>query len=130
AADGGSAALSSEKREQLLKAELERCLPRGDEKAIGAGLDHAVKLGLLYLEERRLEDADTLFQRLATELPVKRYRFLGRLGRAIVCAHRDQTGESNRRFREVFVWRQLPPERKLAWLADPADGLDALTPRL
>jgi serine/threonine protein kinase len=65
------------------------------------GLEHSVELGLYYIKEKRLSEADGFFQELATpNNKIPTYRHLGRLGHAIVLAFKDESGASNKEFAE------------------------------
>nr|AIT69732.1 serine/threonine protein kinase [uncultured bacterium] len=82
-------------RERELKARMESRAAKPDEV-----FDAAVELGLLLVRERRLDDADKLFEDLRQERPVgakgrpPRSRLVGQLGQAVVLAHRDRAKES------------------------------------
>jgi serine/threonine-protein kinase len=91
---------SKEKEKQLQKLVKENYKPHGplDLKLL-SGLNAAVDLGLLYLEERQIDQADAFFKELCTGgekgCPG---RLLSSLGRAMVLAFRDDPAESNRLF--------------------------------
>src|SRR5262249_50552381 len=59
-------------------------------------------LGVFYLDENRLDDAEKLFRRLDKFERPPSYHVLGHFGLAIVQALRDQPQESNRLFVESF----------------------------
>ncbi len=67
-----------------------------------------LELGLLYVRERRLDDADARFKELEAERHMNTPQLLakahlaGRLGQAIVLAYRDKATESNRAFEEAL----------------------------
>jgi serine/threonine-protein kinase len=89
-------------REQLLVAAVKRftnsrngSLPRGH-------LKDALDLGLLYLDQWRLDDADRFFTELVELQRTKPLTSIGRLGHAIVLAFRDQAVESTAQFQELF----------------------------
>ena len=67
-------------------------------------LDASVELGLLYVRERRLDDADRLFADLQQQrasrpggkaLAISPAMLAGRFGQAVVLAHRDEAKQSN-----------------------------------
>jgi hypothetical protein len=90
---------SRKDRERLLRAEWERYKnPGDDEERIRWGLRHAVELALVYLEDRRLEEAQQLFREMDTPSRVAAYRAFGELGQAIVLAFQDRTIDSNKLF--------------------------------
>ena len=68
------------------------------------GLQHSSELGLYYLEERRLDDADQLFLELRKQdrKAVPAYHFFGRLGHAAVLAFKDDYKASNAEFVKVL----------------------------
>jgi eukaryotic-like serine/threonine-protein kinase len=101
--DGGAArALFSAqaKENDLLKQVKENYRPGGplDLKVL-TGLNAAVDLGLQYLNENRLDEADAFFKSLCppTEKPCHG-RLLSQLGKATVLALRDEPAESNKQF--------------------------------
>jgi serine/threonine-protein kinase len=62
------------------------------------GVEFALELGLLYLEQWRLDEADRFFSGLIDNKP---YRTLGRIGKAIVLAFQNQPEASNKLFLEL-----------------------------
>jgi hypothetical protein len=66
-------------------------------------MQHCVELSLFYLDRWRLDDAEKLFTKLeAAGSKTRAFGSLGRLGRAIVLALREEPIESNRIFMESF----------------------------
>jgi serine/threonine-protein kinase len=68
-----------------------------------------VKLGLFYLEDRRLDDAERFFKKdLEEKYPEGELHLLGRLGQAMVLAFRDEAQESVKLFKAVYweVWTE------------------------
>jgi serine/threonine-protein kinase len=91
------------RREKALREAAEEYLSSpGSVKNVAVGYGLCLDLGLLYLGADRLDDADRLFTRLDKIHNPQMYHLLGRLGRGIVLALRDQAAESNRRFSEVL----------------------------
>ncbi|HBI46735.1 MAG TPA: hypothetical protein DDY78_28360 [Planctomycetales bacterium] len=80
----------------------------GRNVSVGMGL--CLDLGVLYLEQHRLDDAEKLFDRLAKVPDVPMYRTLGRLGGAIVLALRDKAPESNKAFQDIIASDSLLAE--------------------
>ncbi len=90
------------------------------------GINHASKLGLYFVREHRLEDADTLFAKLRnTDRKQPAYQFLGRLGQAMVLAFKNEPAASNQAFllliKDIEKWdsrvpsgflKKLPPVGK------------------
>jgi serine/threonine-protein kinase len=65
--------------------------------------DAAVQLGLLYLDQRRLTEAEAFFKELH-DTPPSEHRFYGawsRIGQAVVLAFQDKADESNKVFVEL-----------------------------
>jgi len=115
ATDKGSpdrdAFLSAQKQEQALRSVAEPYLSK--EKAPGGqmtGFALLMELGLFYLQQDRLDDAQELFKKLDDMRQPESYHILGRAGQGIVLALRDQASESNRVFRDVFTKERFPPE--------------------
>jgi hypothetical protein len=113
---------NKEREETLLREWKLYANPETDKDA-WLGLSIATKLGLHYLKDRRLADAERFFGEL--NHPDQRkmmYRQLGKLGQAVVLARQDRPAESNKAFREVLfrnknVWRPVwalndPPLRE------------------
>src|SRR5207248_1295856 len=76
------------------------------------GLRHALELGLFYLEERRLDEAERFFAGLIdnpSHVPV--YSTLGRVGRALVLAFQDRAVESNQLFLQLASAKLQENER-------------------
>jgi hypothetical protein len=100
--------------EQALRERAELYLAELDQKKmpenVAAGLGLFLDLGLLYLEEHRLDDADKLFSRLDRESNPRPYYFLGHLGRGIVLALRNKERQSNKLFADVFQGSAQPPK--------------------
>jgi hypothetical protein len=73
----------------------------------------SIELGLLYVKEGRLDEADARFTRLAGDkldgiLSSLAAGLAGRLGHAIVLAHQNSAEKSNKAFVEALTVGQLP----------------------
>ena len=79
---------------------------------MSVGLSLCLDLGMLYLEQHRLDDADKFFVRLGGIKGVRQYQLLGRLGQAMVLAFRDRPQESNQLFHDTFQNNPLLREAK------------------
>jgi serine/threonine protein kinase len=95
------------RREQFLKEAVEQYAnPGKDQKQVQLGLAHCQELGLFYLEQGRLREANEFFNRLVRpgqEVPP--YRFFGQLGHATVLGLEDRAAESD----DLFVdWLTRP----------------------
>jgi hypothetical protein len=111
--DSGADALPSLKKyEKSLRATVEAHANPGKEtERVSAGVVVNVELGLFYLDQWRLDDAEQLFNRLASNADIPRYRHLGRLGQAIVLALQNRPRESNELFLALFVEKPAAPRR-------------------
>jgi serine/threonine-protein kinase len=106
--------MSFQQREQVLKLDVEHHLdPGNDNDKIDTGLRLCVELGLLYLGQWRLEEAEEFFAKLERLQQVKPYRDFGQLGRAMVLAFQNRPGESNRLFLELLPDRLLAARQNI-----------------
>jgi serine/threonine-protein kinase len=98
------------KNEQFLREAVEKYADPGKDPARrDLGLRHSLELGLFYLQDGRLEEADQFFASLiSNSAKVGAYRTLGRLGHAIVLARQDQASESNQLFLELLGGKGKP----------------------
>jgi serine/threonine-protein kinase len=101
--EGIAGIFSPSGREEFLKKAVEQYAnPKGNATERRHGVEFALELGLLYLEQWRLDEAARLFSGLiANKYNVKEYRTLGRVGRAIVLAFQNQAAASNKHFMEL-----------------------------
>jgi hypothetical protein len=75
----------------------------------GAGLNYSLELGLLYLRDpSRLDDAELFFKELMDK-KIPHYSALGKLGKAMVLAFKDQPEPSNRLFLSVLEKDRTQP---------------------
>jgi serine/threonine-protein kinase len=104
------AVVSAQKREQKLRDAAEEYLnPQSAARNPQAGFGLCMDLGLFYLEQNKLDDADKWFTRLDNMRRVDSYHVLGHVGRAIVLALRNQSKDSNDLFKEVFRRPEMGP---------------------
>jgi serine/threonine-protein kinase len=94
--------------EQFLLAAVGEYENPHDQNQLALGMGHRLELGLFYLDQWRLDDADRFFGRLinnsAEDKAFSRaYRMIGKLGHATVLAFNDQAIESNNCFMEVIT---------------------------
>jgi eukaryotic-like serine/threonine-protein kinase len=112
-------ALTKAREAELKKLIADSAHPK-DTLGAMAGLEHARELGLLYLKERRLDEADQLFTNLATPgQKAAPYRVWGELGHAIVLAFQDRPAESNKQFLKTLV-RDKAEKGSRFWIQTPA----------
>jgi serine/threonine-protein kinase len=120
--------LSPQERERELKRYFQQWgKPGGSKLDETAGLKIAIELGLLYLNQRRYDDAEKFFKELDAPPEQKvpfAYRFYGRLGRGMVLAFRNLPDESNKQLVMVLqkgeklgpagpFWRTNPAVREM-----------------
>jgi serine/threonine-protein kinase len=88
------AIFSPRQREEMLKEGVKQYLnTAGGVQNVDTGFGLCLDLGLFYLENGRLEDAQELFTRLTAAEQVRAYHILGLLGTAIVKSLRAQSTE-------------------------------------
>jgi serine/threonine protein kinase len=98
----------AKEREKELQKLVSESVKQDNPLGVLSGLNHSVELGLLYLKERRLDEAETFFKDLARpQQKAQAYRFLSQIGIACVLAFRDQPDESN----PLFVALETKCER-------------------
>jgi eukaryotic-like serine/threonine-protein kinase len=111
-----------EKHEQFLReAVAEYADPGSDRARLDLGLRHCLELGLFYLEDSRLLEADAFFLELMNSpRAVKAYATLGHLGHAIVLARQNRAAESNQLFLELVgkAGEVQPSADRLRFLLD------------
>jgi hypothetical protein len=120
--DSVEALFSKQKHEQFLKDVVDSYAEPGkDPTKIRNGVNHCVELGLLYLEQWRLDQADALFSRLM-QSSVDQYVGLGRLGHAIVLGLQNKPAESNKAFLDALKhlnWNEARPRQALNRFESP-----------
>jgi serine/threonine-protein kinase len=101
-----------QKHEATLAKKIEPYFDPGSGLTTQPPYKESLELGLLYLNQDRLDDADKHFTRL-DNLKFPKYHALGHLGRAIVLALRSKPAESNQLFKD------LDPQRLAGRRFDP-----------
>ena len=90
---------TAREREKELQRLVKEHLPPGSRLDQMVGLKHSLELGLFYLREKRLDDAEQLFKEVGNAgVKVYPYHVLSQLGKAMVLAFRDEPAESNKQF--------------------------------
>jgi serine/threonine-protein kinase len=91
-------------KEEYLRESVEQHAHPGKNLAeLRRGLEFAIELGLLYLEQQRLQEADAFFAKLdSPDQEVKAYRTLGQVGRALVLAFDDHPRTEEKETAEAF----------------------------
>ncbi len=114
--EDGKDRLAEQEEEKALRTVVEQYLSSetSDRFDNQAGVNLCGKLGLLYLERDRLDDALALFTRM-TRHPGRGYPLLGQVGRAVMLAVQNKPHESNDVFRRVFQRRPVN-KQALNWL--------------
>ncbi len=104
-------------KEQTLRKAAELALDEGATvESRTTSFGNCLGLGVLYLQEDRLDEAEKLFARLETVKAPDAYPLLGQLGQGIVLALRNQPDKSNVFFAKAFPragWARPKGER--AW---------------
>jgi eukaryotic-like serine/threonine-protein kinase len=92
-----------DRQEQILVEGMEQDVdPGSDRTRVMRGVTNRMELAQLYLDQRRLPEADQLFANLvASKAP--QYRVLGRVGHAIVLAYQNHPAESNKAIGESLA---------------------------
>jgi serine/threonine-protein kinase len=90
---------SAQAREETLRRRVQDTAIPKDQLELSSGLSDRIRLGLLYLRERRLDRAEEFFKELEQAKGVKAYHVLGLLGEAMVLAFQDRARESLQKFR-------------------------------
>ncbi len=108
----------AEREAELLKLIKEHTKP-GSVLNMMTGLKYSIELGLLYLKDRRLDDADRFFKELErTEQRFRALRALGQLGQAMVLAFKDEPLQSNKQFLMVLPRTKLDKQMGSPLLLD------------
>jgi serine/threonine-protein kinase len=92
----------------------------GNFREVQKGVQQGMDLGMCYLEEHQLGDAQKLFDRFEHK-PVLTYQLLGHLGQAIVLALQNESRKSNEHFNQIDARLRV---KQLRWfenwiLTDP-----------
>jgi serine/threonine-protein kinase len=125
AAAAGASLNEKQEREDLLARLVRQYAHPETPQQTQLGLEAAVELGLIYLKDRRLEEADQLFKNLLKPDQKKPgYRQLGQLGEALVLAFQDRPGESNERIQQLLRGAKKAQDknrttRAFWWLGHP-----------
>ena len=100
--DPANGKVNLKERERELKQRVSELLKPGSSLDAAAGLKHCVDLGQFYLQHNQFDDADEFFKDISKpDREVPAYRFLGRLGHAMVLAFKDDPVNSNKEFVEL-----------------------------
>jgi serine/threonine-protein kinase len=97
-------------REAALVEAVHRPIAPRDPEDFRRRMDEAIQLGALYLEQRRLKEADAFFKELrdwkGNPGQKRLYQSLGRIGQALVLAFQDRAKESNEILLELEKQKQ------------------------
>jgi serine/threonine-protein kinase len=113
---------AKKRREQFLLDRVKEYAHPVSVEQVKLGLEFATELGLLYVKDRRLDEADQLFKDLAKH--DNKYRGLSTVGRGIVAAFRDQPRPSNKVFLSLYNWankqtKGRPLTSRAYWMVHP-----------
>ena len=81
---------------KLVEQDLKENSPNPD------GVDRCIDLGVLYLEQNKVPEAEGLFARMAERRPPSAYYFVGRLGLAVTDALKGDDHAAHDKFKELF----------------------------
>jgi serine/threonine-protein kinase len=87
-------------QEQVLRKAVEKHLT--EKWPNPRGLEDCIDLGVLYLEQDKVADAEALFRRMDERRPPSPYHFVGRLGLAVTDALKNNARAANDKFKELF----------------------------
>ena len=93
----------SREEEKEMQRHVQKYLNSTNQWEVANGFTNAVELGLYYLKEKRLDDADKLFLDLSKPDRKAAFRQLGRAGHAAVLAFKDESAASNQEFLGVIA---------------------------
>lgn len=100
APDGGNKVDGQAEREESLRKVVDQHLSEATPNP--AGVEFCIELGVLYLNQHKVADAEALFKRMDERKPPSAYHFLGRLGLAITDALKSNYRSSQGKFIELF----------------------------
>ncbi|MFO0969596.1 MAG: serine/threonine-protein kinase [Gemmataceae bacterium] len=112
------AGASRKEREEILRRVLDEYITGKKGLDVTVGMKTSTELGLLLLKEpSRWPDAEKLFADLDEPSRAGAYRALGKLGKAVVLAFKDEATESNKLFLQVLHDKgdKLPPKVNSLW---------------
>ena len=107
-------------REKDLHALVQEHLKDGNPRQVTASLDHAIELGLIYLKQRRLEEANQFFKELNQAGNKTQFRTWGKLGQAMVLAFQNNPADSNKQFQLALIPDFKGMKFNQFWFNDPA----------
>ena len=93
-------AAAAQEREASLKQAVEQHLK--DNSPNPAGVEDCIDLGVLYLDQNKVSDAEALFARMDQRRPPSAYHYVGRLGLAVTDALKNDYRGSHDKFTELF----------------------------
>jgi serine/threonine-protein kinase len=94
--------INTKEKEKELQDEVQKYLDPENKLDELAGLKHFLDLGLLYLKQKKYDDADKLFKTLKAHKN-KPYNYLGSIGDPIVLAFKDNYAASNKEFVAIMT---------------------------
>jgi len=111
-------------QEAVLTSQLKKEFNRADPDDVKRHFEAAAALGNLYLQERRLPEAETFFRELREKPPhdFRVFAALGKVGHACVLAYQEKPEESNKLFVEIekarppFGDKLRPPGDHRQWM--------------
>jgi tetratricopeptide (TPR) repeat protein len=76
------------------------------------GVDPCIELGVLYLDQEKMSEAEALFKRMTERRPPSAYYYVGRLGLAVIDALKEEYRAAQDKFKELFSPSKLGDQRK------------------
>jgi serine/threonine-protein kinase len=111
--------VAQKQREQDLRAWVQEHLKDGTPPQIIASHQHAIELGLIYLKQRRLEEADQFFKELDQPGNKFPFRNWGKLGQGMVLAFQNNPAPSITQMQMVLNWEFKGKKAIQFWMNDP-----------
>jgi serine/threonine-protein kinase len=106
---------AQKQREKDLRALALENIKDDNPRKVIASLEHAIELGLIYLKQRRLVEANQFFEELNQPANKFQFRTWGKLGQAMVLAFQNNPADSFKQLPE-FKGKKL----NQFWINDPA----------
>ncbi len=107
-------------REQQLRALIQEHITQGNQWQMNASFQHSTELGLVFLKERRLEEADQFFKDMRQPGNKFQFRIWGKLGQALVLALQNNPADSNKQLQMVLNSEIKGRKVNPFWIQDAA----------
>lgn len=117
--DRARAEAAQKQREKDLRALVMEHIKDGNQLQVAASLQHSIDLGLIYLKQRRLPEADQFFKELNQASNKPQFRTWGKLGQAMVLAFQNNPADSFKQFQLALI-PEFMGKKNQFWINDPA----------